>query len=331
MKSLLTATITSLYICTACVKEIDTPSFSTTDKLALNGILHPDSMVRVTLTRLLPTWQTDNRFLPIEDASMYLLEDGKSVGMFSYQDEAYLLDYYPQVGKLYTIEAEVEGYGLIRASDAIPVLPKLTACYKQELDYQFASTAVEVSIDNANEANYYWLDLLIKQYERLGFGSRICKETNEGTICSRYDSSKVIIEQLTIPKSFSTIPDGFNSIVDNTSGGIRDYDNYIRIDNSTINSASVTLDITGGFPLFRFDEMSQLDSNQSLILHAISASQAYDRYLKSSFIYYLNNEFYDTPNPFAEPTQIYSNVENGIGIFAAYNSVSIAVEDHPCP
>jgi hypothetical protein len=34
--------------------------------------------------------------------------------------------------------------------------------------------------------------------------------------------------------------------------------------------------------------------------------------------------------PFAEITQTYSNIENGTGIFAAYNSVSIPYDDFPC-
>ena len=316
----------------SCTKDTDLTFPSIPEQLVINGILHPDSTIRVSISKSLAVVETIRHFPLVENALVYLYEDGVRLGSLQYDGTAYGSDYYPAPGKHYTVEVSVQGYPQVTASDIVPQKLHMTACYKPQAWYSYANLAIQTTIDdNRQESNYYWLGLLVKQYD--SFDSIRCVEVGQGRTCSFNDSSMVVTNQLSYLYSNSTIPDNFNSFIDNTANGVRSFDSYVRLEDKALNSATTTLELTGD-GIF-FNNINEIDSNQSLIVKGVSASYHYDRYLKSSMIYYLNNEYASEdddsrPNPFAEPAQIYSNVENGLGIFAAYNSVSIAVENFPC-
>jgi hypothetical protein len=60
-----------------------------------------------------------------------------------------------------------------------------------------------------------------------------------------------------------------------------------------------------------------VDSAQySSFAHVIHASEEYYRFHKA-----LSN--YNQSNPFVEPTIVYSNVENGLGVFAGYRQIKV--------
>ena len=321
-----------LVLSTQCTQDTDLAFPNTPDQLVLNGILHPDSVVRVHLTKSLPVDDSNSAFPVVEGATVTLYENDIFVDFLVFNTDSYVIDYYPVAGRCYTVKVQADGYPTVTASDVVPQAVSAVACYKQQDWYVYNSMAVQITIDDKKEEeNRYWLSLLIDQYERIDSDLwDECRRSNSFDECPRYDSSTVITTRPSYMVSYSVLPDIFNSIVDNTSGGVREYQDYIRIGDESINGTTFSLELTAGDPLYTYQEMLELDSNQSLSIHLINASQAYDQYLKSSLIYYYNNEFFDEPNPFAEPVKIYSNVENGTGIFAAYNSVSIEIEYYPC-
>lgn len=51
----------------------------------------------------------------------------------------------------------------------------------------------------------------------------------------------------------------------------------------------------------------------------ITASDAYDRYMRSRYKHDLNTGESAQENPFIEQITVYSNIDNGLGIFAGYN------------
>jgi Domain of unknown function (DUF4249) len=82
--------------------------------------------------------------------------------------------------------------------------------------------------------------------------------------------------------------------------------------------------------LFRYDVITKPFKDQALISTVYNCSPAYDSYLKSTMIDFLNNELLGTPIPFSGPVKIFSNIKNGTGIFAAYSSKSIRVDRFKC-
>ncbi len=60
-----------------------------------------------------------------------------------------------------------------------------------------------------------------------------------------------------------------------------------------------------------------------LVLNVSNVSQAYDRYIKTAITAISNrlvNNNGALNNPFYEPTNVYSNVQNGLGILGAVNN-----------
>jgi hypothetical protein len=162
--------------------------------------------------------------------------------------------------------------------------------------------------------NTYWLGAFF-----INSRQRAC---GEGNICD-------IIQPAF--ESFSSIPDRFNASIDNLAGGISLFRYYMRIEDSGISGNQIELVVRSFF----FLDPERLLADQTYRLDVKSASRHYDRFLKSSIIHATNPTTYIVeeeflPAPFAEIIQSYSNVENGTGIFAAYNSVSFAVENNPC-
>ena len=315
-----------------CTQDTDLTFPNASNQLVLNGILHPDSVVRVYLTKSLPISDNDSAFSVIAGAIVLLYEDDAFVNYLTFEKNSYQMNYYPVPGRRYTVEVKADGYPTVKASDVMPQTTEATACYRQQNWYAYNNMAIQATIsDRKEENNRYWISLSIDQYEQIGVDAyRECRDSEGFGKCSFYDSSNVLTNKIDYIVSYSVLPDEFNSIIDNTSGGVREYQYYVRISDESIDGTTFSLELSAGDPLYNYPEIVELDSNQSVVLQLVSASQTYDRYLKSSLIYYYNNQFFDEPNPFAEPVKIYSNVENGTGIFAAYNSVSLKIGDYPC-
>jgi hypothetical protein len=70
---------------------------------------------------------------------------------------------------------------------------------------------------------------------------------------------------------------------------------------------------------FRIDADIFWGEDQMLELFLLTTDEAYYRYHNT-----LNNYWGD--DPFSEPTLIYSNIENGLGVFAAYRSYHILID-----
>lgn len=315
-----------LVICTSCTKELDLPYPQAEEQIVLNGILHPDSVIKLSVTKTLPVRSFGEPYPIIENANVRLYEDDALLGALRFQDSLYVLDYYPKAGHAYRVEVEVPGYPLVSASDVVPELPDATACIRPDTSYIFSNASIHIDVqDKAKEPNFYWFYTVGTTYT-----FRQCEYINQDYVCTDINPPTVTIGKANDYQSFSSIPDRFNAFVDNTSGGITVFEFYIRVDDVSLDGLPITFDIAS-----YLSEPDPYDRYKSYNkLYILNASQHYDRYLKSSITYFLNEDLYDDEDiafkPFVQSSEVYSNIENGTGIFAAYNSVSIAVEDHPC-
>jgi len=297
----------------SCTQELDIPFPRGKEQLVLNSILHPDSTIKVSLTKTLPLSSTGSDFPVVDNAAIRMYEDNVLVGMPAYQDSIYILEYLPKAGKEYRIEVEVPGFQVLRASDMVPERPVAEICLR---DDPVLRKVIDIKIIDQNDVlNTYWLGGVF-------INSRL-RACGEGNTCN-------VIQPAF--ESFSSIPDRFNANIDNVAGGISLFRYYVRIEDSKKSNNQIELVVLNFF----FINPSDLLDDQSYRLDIKSASQHYDRFLKSSIIHATNpsREYIEEADvaiaPFAEIIQSYSNVENGTGIFAAYNSVSFDVEDNPC-
>ena len=293
----LTITISLL----ACTKEIDLEFPIAESQIVVNGIINPDSIIKINLTKTLPLATTSD-FPIIENAIVIIKENGILIDTLTYQNKGnYILDYNPKIGNTYRLEVQTPGYESVFAEDIIPGKPKFDACHHRG--------RYSINIHELSNINY-WISVQKKDYA-------------EGENFS-YDSTKV---SLTTPFYLSSncIPcDDFNAIQDD---GFNEYFTYIRLNDGRTQHYPINISIEK--TSFVQPNLRKADSNQTAYINITNASENYDKYLKSSMIDFMNNDFNDV-GAFTKPVTIFSNIENGTGIFGAYSNTRIDIKPFPC-
>jgi len=230
----------------------------------------------------------------------------------------------------------------------VPEPAVVSICNKEDIidRYAVAELALEITIqDQADVPNYYWLET------EMTYPLPPCRIILDSSYFDEIEKKPVVVpvnrivcEGESLPnfgkyrhiyyRSFSAIPDRFNAMVDNTRGGITEYDFYVRLDDTNHNGENITLELANGSYRFLRRFSNEIHEELAYRLIVTTASQHYDRYLKSSVIYALNRDNYtDEDNAlkfFSEITQTYSNIKNGTGIFVAYNTVQLDITGSPC-
>ncbi len=292
--------ITSLL---ACTKEIDLEFPTTESQIVVNGIINPDSTIRINITKTLSLATTSN-FPIVKNAIVTIKENGIFLDTLEYKSDGnYVLNYFPKVGETYQLEVNVPGYEPLYATDIIPEKPKFNACHHRG---RYSLQIHKLS----NSKNFYWISVQQKDYA-------------EGANFN-YDSTKISLTTSFYLHSNCIQCDDFNAIRD---GGFNEYFTYIRFDESYLLTYPINIAIEK--TNFGGPNLKRADSNQTAYIYITNASKNYDRYLKSSMIDFMNNDFNDV-GPFTKPVPIFSNIENGTGIFAAYNNSSIDIKPFPC-
>lgn len=284
-----------------CVGEVDMPYPTYSDRYVLNGILNPDSIISVTLRKTLPPLSDRTEYSPVENARILCFHNGQRLGMLTYQkDGRYELpETHPKAGGIYRIEATTEELTL-SATDTVPV----------DLLYKIGGVPYQITSPHRNpDLNITFPELSqITKYVWLSFVNRLSERVIG-------DTTRYFIDTYGAVASISPYLDDFNaSRRDNDLRNIYSY--MARIKPSALGQARIVfspLSYTGAYML----------PGTQLVLNVSNVSQAYDRYIKTAITAISNrlvNNNGALNNPFYEPTNVYSNVQNGLGILGAVNN-----------
>ncbi len=238
----------------------------------------------------------------VDDAAVELLAGDRVVGKleFNYTVVAYVFEGGAlQAGETYSLRVTAPGFETVRATDTVPgPVPTSVRLYRPRASAGSESGAgrdlsIELEIqDPPGEANYYQISLF-----------RVYEGREEG-------EARDFIPAFRREENFSTKDPSIlaDNSVDGSpfeEGGFEGKAPYFRdtlFDGST-HEIELSTDFAGG-PDF-----------SEIRLQVLYISEAYYEYLKTARLHH------DTlDNPFAEPLNVYSNVENGYGIFAGYSS-----------
>ena len=282
----------------ACEQVIEPDLPEHRPRLVLHAIFTNDGVWSAHVGRSFPILElqlTASERPAVADAAVALLAGDRVVGDLEFDDaaQAYVFgDSALQAGKTYSLRVSAPGFETVRATDAVPMpVPTSVLSYRAIASSRSGSgDRVEFSLeleieDPPGEENYYQVSLY---------------RVFAGRGASR------------IELSFST------------------KDPSILADNNVDGSPLEEGKFEGYAPYFRdtlFDgrtreiELSHdlgrdPDPDPSgMYLQVLYISEAYYQYLKTARLHD------DTlANPFAEPLNVYGNVENGYGIFAGYSS-----------
>lgn len=304
----------------SCTKTIDFDDEGMANQLVLNSIIYPDQGIRANLTA---STSILNRQISaggglMADGTVEVYENGKLLkdqysptGVFEFTDIR------PKPGATYKMVAKSLGKQL-EAETTVPNKVEVISIDTMVVKSQFLNKRlqVDVKIKDVPGDNFYRIlvsrENLVLVLNADGKGNR------------KYFRS-------TIEQWISSDSPVFNSLYNNfgseefDTGPDNDYhifpDDYFKGKEYTIqffinNYSFSNLSFPGGYgdpsnPSMNGDSRPIYERNIVHIQHLSKDLFTYLKYLK------LYNFYHD--NPFAEPVPVYSNVKNGVGLFAGFN------------
>lgn len=270
--------IIGLFSCEQIV-EIDTDRYE--QQLILNGIFTKDDFFTVRVSKTLNILDTIDD--AIKDANVFLYANNIIIDTLThYTDGVYSsTKTKPQEGVLYTISAENSIFTKIYAENILP------------------SKIIPTKIEQTDNAG---VDDEGYTYSQIKINFTDPKFTNDFYEVALFKSFYIDDEEKITPYNlFSNNPIFINE------GDVEYHPAYLPFSDELITNENCCL-------TFNYYSHS---SNSTLILHFRTVSEDYYKY-KKRLILHLNNQNSDIWDGVGEPIQMYSNIQNGVGIFASY-------------
>ena len=310
-------------------------------EIVVNGIISTDSIFSIHLSYTKSIFEegdfnfNDNAIVRIQNLTKPL-----SFIMKKQLDGKYERAYYPVEGNEYLLTVNVEGKEEIRASTYIPSVVDVNVNSKLSYDTNgFEDLEVEIEIiDDPGVSNYYVWELVEINEEAFAQNNEV-EEGSEGTPNPR-NGGKVIIDGNTSEEepideieddisieeifSFSGEQDESSPY---TSKDLNSY-SFLSDDNAKDGKISNKLLIDNSFLPSNIykpseSEVSGLDDRVPLFeLKVMAVSSDLYEYLKA-YETYRNSDNKNTS--LSNPIPIYSNIENGLGIFGGYSLKSFYI------
>lgn len=294
------------------MKEIEFKGSKTEPMITLNGLLVADSTVSVNLSVTRFFLDDSQSFRNIYDADVTLVSGSKAVQLKYISDGNYSADYFPQAGEEIELKVDVPGFDLVNSVAVIPEKPTVgeisveESTSEQELiiydDYGTGFIEIGVSVnydlkfsipitDNGKEQNYYRLVVLKEEYYAEG---------SNRTYLSHFTDPVFVTSSTEDIIGISSEYNRYNIFTDLLFNGSTYY----------LNFSSSYLKEMNIFP--QYEEYAERYHIPDRVIYYIQVQHlTYDYYM------YLKTRSasYDSDgNPFMEPIQIFSNIENGTGI-----------------
>ncbi len=286
-KSILVGISIILFI--SCEKDITLNLKEPGNMLCLNCILEAgnDSVV-IYVTKVQSIENADD-LVPVNNAEIILQKDGEILpGIMNKGNGKYILYQTPEEGKKYQIQVNVDRYKPLSAETIVPLKPMVEVDFVRDTIYDetlwkgyrtYISLFVKLT-DLPTKDNYWFMRAYMRSIGGKAYGS----------YAIAYQTDNLLF-------------DAFNRYY-NQDYSYRftnyDYIAALRLDDSSMKNGNISFSMSAG--------------NQPTVF-VINADENFDKYYKSSIKQFLTYEYDQLP--IFEPVQIYSNVENGFGIFGS--------------
>ena len=280
--------LVSIIFVLSCKKTINTSLPELEPKLVINSFFTSDSLFKVNISKTLSTLSLDEPV--IQDADVKLYKDGAFLENLQFNQGNYWAQNQPQIGSVYRIEVEANGFPKAVASDSVPdypsvsnvqVNPNYRYIHNEYDGRRLPISKIKMTIDdNLNSINYY--ELVV--YRVVTYGS----ETHNIAVEIIQDKSENV--------STKEVAYTWNKTL---------------FTNKYFNS---------NHQIFPFDVVDRNRyGNDPFDLHIIlrKVSKNYFIYQKSKLGYTYYNDVWEE----ATTTPIYTNIQDGYGIFGAYQQI----------
>ncbi len=239
-------------------------------------------------------------FRKITGADLRLYANGSQVNLLSSDEGHYLFDCRPQAGDTIAFHLYVPGYQMVQAGTRIPAEPDFEVV-ETIYDTFTKVCQVKVRLNDPAGRNYYGIsfDGWVKdEYMPT-------PDTMPRPYSMQFSTSDIVFTDAT---SIDYMLDQGETTV---------YGSYLRFSDALFNGSSHTMVF---YLYFSYRNDYLLDPEYPVYVRMTSLS--YDRYRYENTIDKYNEEY----SFLSEPTQIHTNVQGGIGIFAASNAKKIELK-----
>jgi hypothetical protein len=303
MKFAILALIPVAVLLVACAKVLDVPTPYVGDKLVVFGVLSPDSIPTVIVTRTFPTVGTvDLRVAEISQATVYLLKAGRVIGQLPYQGSGrYQANTSLQVqsGEVYSYSVVASGFPSVQSdAERIPLPPlslsvSLGESTKSPLNGSVRARKIHCLFsDDARTADFYSLEFeQYNQANQLAFNTFGLDRTDDVEDGCGFKSRNRLAEYNLQDLCFS------NGIGQLTIGA--ELEGFVR---------------TGA-------NRGQKIKAERMVITLRRTNRGYQEYNRTFYI-----ESDDPFQAFDPPKVRYSNVKGGYGFVGAYSQRRVSVQ-----
>lgn len=282
-----------LTIFIACEKEVYIPIEHTESKLVVNALFNTDSLWSMEISA--SKYIYDTAPIPlINDAQVMITNSGGTTIQLTNQGDGMYtsLTETPVIGELYTLNVSHSNYDDVCATNQLPgaITFVNVAWDQQAVVAGEVYRRIDITFQDSPENDYYMVRLK-------GLFERI--EYDEDT-WEPIDTSLIVI-----PLEFFSQ----NAAVENSNP--ENSQESVAFTDDIFNGTQFTFDILASEYYFNGDK-------ESIIALYISMSRISEEYYwyKTSYQAYLAAQ----GNIFGQPVQVYTNIENGLGIFSGYST-----------
>jgi len=306
MKNIIIASIAFILILSSCRKKLDITIPKGKEHIVVNGIITNDSLIKINISKSQDILNNDT-ITSLNNANVKLYNGETFIeNLTNYGYGNYASTISSEIGKQYNISVSSGELKPIKAKMQL-ITPVQIVSIDTTIDIEnnilgegFASKQYKVHFkikinDDANTKNYYLLSISstnpIYDYEQdppvlIGY-----YETNQG-----FDTNDIIFNGA----------DAWFGIDDMYGQAFTD---------ELINGKQYTINVNSSLYFNYYDEGVDTEGLQVKV-KLLSISEDIYKYIIS---YNLNQESeYD---PFAQPVQIFTNIEDGLGLFSGYTMV----------
>lgn len=284
-----------------CTKEIEFDAQDIAPRIVVNSLFTNDSIWAAHISRSVGVLETTS-YTTIDDANVNIFDaNANLVTTLTHQGNGLYTSptgLTPQANQSYTIEASASGYESVNASNSIPSAVPIYQLDTVTSTNSDDETILEATItfqDPPNISNYYMLEVYVT-----------------GTWINEWEEDTIEIRE---PLQISCDDINVETVNRFNFGGFENTYLYLMLKDQNFDGENYSLT----FSVINYAELKDMDLFGEIRL--VNTSEEYFNYLKS-----FNRYQRTINNPFATPVQVYSNVNNGMGIFAGGTLTSWTVQ-----
>ena len=284
-----------------CTKEIEFDAQDIAPRIVVNSLFTNDSIWAAHISRSVGVLETTS-YTTIDDANVNIFDaNANLVTTLTHQGNGLYTSptgLTPQANQSYTIEASASGYESVNASNSIPSAVPIYQLDTVTSTNSDGETILEATItfqDPPNISNYYMLEVYVT-----------------GTWINEWEEDTTEIRE---PLQISCDDINVETVNRFNFGGFENTYLYLMVKDQNFDGENYSLT----FSVINYAELKDMDLFGEIRL--VNTSEEYFNYLKSFNMYQRTIN-----NPFATPVQVYSNVNNGMGIFAGGTLTSWTVQ-----